>query len=95
MLFSYVANQQYLISVVSILYFLIHIHIYDLIVMYSKSALEMFFLVHIQVTCTKNLISSSASFRKEKKKPQSALSQPTMETVSTFNSRVFWDIMLY
>ena len=29
------------------------------------------------------------------KKPQSVLSQPTMETVSTFNSRVFWDILLY
>jgi hypothetical protein len=64
MLFSCIANQQNLTSVVSNLYCLIHIHIYDFIFMYSKSAQEMFSLVHIQVTCTKNLTASSVSFQK-------------------------------
>jgi hypothetical protein len=57
MLFSYSANQQNMTSVVAILYCLIRVHIYDLIVMYSKSAQEMFSLVHIQVAC-------SVSFKK-------------------------------
>ena len=84
MLYSYIANQQNLTSVFPILYYLIHSHTFYFIVMHPKSAQEMFCLLHIQVACTKNLISSSANFQKE---PWSVLSQPTMETASTFNSK--------
>ena len=75
MLFSYSAIQQNLASVVASLYCLIHIHIHDFIVMYSKSAQEMFSLVHIQLTCTKNLISSSVSFQKK----------PHISFITTYN----------